>query len=182
MSLISNKRGFTLIEVITAVAVISIGIVGILKLIPNIVSGVTINASRMTAAYLAQEGLEIVRNVRDTNWVEIYKNGSGSWKEGLNGCPTSQGCEVDYYCTTVLDPTTSSPSGHNCFGQYGSGNYLKLDSTNFYSYAAGGSNTKFKRKITIEEKGTYFIVTVYVYWNEKGTSYQFSAQDRLYQW
>jgi type II secretory pathway pseudopilin PulG len=181
MNPINSKKSFTLIEVITTVAIVSIGIVGILKFIPYIISGITVNASRATAVYLAQEGLEIIRNVRDTNWLEANNKDDGtSWKEGLLGCYA--GCEVDYFCVSVEDPTTSNPAGHNCFGSYGSaGNYLKFDSNNFYNYATG-ADAKFKRKITIEEKSAYLTVTTYVYWQEKGKSYQFSAQEKIYQW
>jgi prepilin-type N-terminal cleavage/methylation domain-containing protein len=176
-----NKKGFTLLEVISAIFIISVGVLGIVRFIPSLIVDSSINSSRFTAAYLSQEGVELVRNIRDTNLMEaINKDDSTSWKEGLEEC--TAGCELDYYCVKIEDPVVSNPISHNCFKAYDSGDLLKLDDLGFYNYSSG-EETKFKRKITIIEETTNVLtVSVDVYWQDRGVDYQTSLQEKLYQW
>ena len=175
-SLKINKKGFTLLEVVVAIFIISIGVLGIIKLMPIIFSSTSVNSSRLTAAYLAQEGIEIVRNIRDTNWLENV-----NWQEGWAGA-CSSGCEVDYYCATVEKPATNNPAGHNCFSGYDASHFLKLDSDNLYNYNSG-ADTKFTRKVTIFEIDQNTInILVEVFWQERGKDYRFSAREKLYKW
>jgi prepilin-type N-terminal cleavage/methylation domain-containing protein len=176
-----SKKGFTLLEVISAIFIISVGVLGIIRFIPSLIVDSSINSSRLTAAYLAQEGVELIRNIRDTNLLEaINKDDSTLWKEGLDAC--TEGCELDYYCVKVEDPSVSNPVSHNCFNPYGSGDLLKLDEFGFYNYSSG-EETKFKRKITVVEETTNVLtVSVDVYWQDRGTDYHTSLQEKLYQW
>jgi|WetSurMetagenome_2_1015567.scaffolds.fasta_scaffold188251_2 prepilin-type N-terminal cleavage/methylation domain-containing protein len=171
-----SKKGFTLIELMGAIVVISIGVAAALRVMPSIISDTTVNVSRVTAAFLAQEGIEIIRNIKDTNWLQINNGEGQSWDHGFGGCGVASPCEVDYYCVTTDSPI---PSYHDCFRNYG--NYLKLDSNNFYNYTSG-SNTKFKRKIIIQSEGQDIIVTVEVFWQDRGKNYNFLAKEKLYEW
>ncbi len=161
-----QEKGFTLIEVTVAVVILVVGIVGIYTTFLRIVILTSGISNRLVAAYLAQEGIEIVRNIRDTNWVE----GVVSWNEGLTTC--SGGCEADY--------KTGTPEEETPLGSYDGGNYLNIDSNNFYSYSIG-DQAKYKRKITIEEIDIDTLkVTVWVDWEEKGKPYDFEAEEYIY--
>lgn len=174
-----NSKGFTILELIGTIFIISIGLIGIINIIPLVLSTASTNSSQLIAAYLAQEGMEIVRNIRDGNWLE-----QNSWDEGLTNCST--GCEVDYLCTTVEDPspTNPNPNVQHCFRSYGSGAFLKIDSTNgFYKYNCPAcSDTQFKRQITIQpdplNPNNILIVKVNVSWEGN----QFIIQGKLYKW
>ena len=63
------KKAFTLMEVIISVAVITTAIVASISLISSSVSAIRSNQNKIIAVHLAQEGIEIVKNIRDTNWV-----------------------------------------------------------------------------------------------------------------
>lgn len=76
----SDTRGQTLIEVITALAVIAIGLVSVLSLATTNVRNQGIGLSRLIANNLAREGIEVARNIRDTNWL-----GGEAWYAGLVG-------------------------------------------------------------------------------------------------
>jgi prepilin-type N-terminal cleavage/methylation domain-containing protein len=137
-----NKKGFTLLEVIGAILIFSIGILAAYRVIPSVISGVALNSSKATAAYLTQEGMEIIRNIRDGNWLEMNNGVIGAvWNEQLvpPDIDCSAGCETDYRILGSQDPALTS---------YGSGRYLNIDSNGFYSYSAGTAS-KFKRKIKI---------------------------------
>ncbi len=64
-----NHKGFTLIEVLMAIFLITVGIGGSFALINRIMDFSSVSSDRLQAAYLAQEGIENVRNTRDSNWL-----------------------------------------------------------------------------------------------------------------
>jgi len=152
----SKKRGFTLIELMMVVFIVSIGIAGVLNLIAKIFLHSRFTSSKLTAIYLAQEGMEIVRNIRDTNWVEGEK-----WDQGI----VSGDFEADWD-----DQSLSSYQGR----------YLRVNG-NFYNYDTG-QLTKFKRKITIGKEVDKISVWVKVDWVETGENYQTEAYGELYNW
>jgi len=65
-----KTKGFTILEVLVAVLVITVGVLAAFRMAQNITVFSRINASRLTATYLAQEGIELVRNQRDNNWLQ----------------------------------------------------------------------------------------------------------------
>jgi len=157
-------------EVIVAIFVIVVGLVGVLSLVSQTIFSSTVSKDKLIAAYLAQEGIEIVRNIRDTNWIEA-ESYTNDWDEGLTGCST--GCRVDYTTPTQVDPNLSTDWNQ----------YLNIDGSGFYSYSPG-TPTKFKRKITIGAGpiGDSMNVKVEVFWEEKGKTYSFESQENLYNW
>ena len=78
-----NHRGFTLIEVLTALFVLTVGLVGVVALLSRTASFTSTVNSTLTASFLGQEGLEIARNTRDTNFLKIRKGESIQWDNGL---------------------------------------------------------------------------------------------------
>ena len=65
-----NKNGFTIIEVIIATSILTIGVLGAFSAIQMIIASTSIISSQLAATYLAQEGIENVRAIRDSNWLE----------------------------------------------------------------------------------------------------------------
>ena len=61
--------GFTILEVMIAVTVLTIGIFGSVGLISYTISQASNLENKVISTNLAQEGLEITRNIRDTNWI-----------------------------------------------------------------------------------------------------------------
>ena len=161
------KKGFTMLELIVAIFITTVGILSAHNAVSQIVYYTRHVSNKFTAAYLAKEGIEIVRNIRDKNIL----NGNLFNKDLGQG-----NYEADY------DDTGLSPFGDN---------YLKTTTGGFYSYSSTGSETKFKRKITITN-GTdgsdgddiidYITVSVSVMWEEKGKLYTITAQEKLYDW
>jgi len=159
-----NKKGFTMVEAIVAIFIITTGIVGVLSLATQTISSATYSTDKLIAAYLAQEGIEIVRNIRDTNWLE----GASSWTDGID---MTSDYGLDHLSLTFPDLICS----------LGPGNYLKFDG-NFYN-CTSGTDTKFKREITITQLGVDILnVSVQVEWQEKGKFHKVEAQENLYNW
>jgi prepilin-type N-terminal cleavage/methylation domain-containing protein len=159
-----KEKGFTMIELIISIFILSVAIVGIFSAFIMVTILTSNTADRLTATYLAQEGMEIVRNIRDSNWLNMdtclgttcdYK-----WDDGFSSCLS--GCKMDYTTTSYFVAPSSS------------GDYLYIDTDGFYSYKSGGTKTKFQRKITItpvtdvDGKSDHIIkVAVQTSWDEK---------------
>ncbi|MFH1236745.1 MAG: hypothetical protein V1685_07525 [Parcubacteria group bacterium] len=79
-SIVKNRRGQSMIEVIIAIGVITAGLFGTIAVIVTSVRAGRVAADRLTAMSLAREGIEIVRNTRDSNWLTL-----SPWDDGLNG-------------------------------------------------------------------------------------------------
>ncbi|OGZ63779.1 MAG: hypothetical protein A3A98_00620 [Candidatus Staskawiczbacteria bacterium RIFCSPLOWO2_01_FULL_40_39] len=166
----SKKNGFTMIELIITIAILSFGIIGVYTAFNPIASLTYTIALRFNAAYLAQEGLEIVRNLRDNNFIEEVE-----WSEGLLICEI--GCQADY------KTGTSVQTPENALKAYDDNTFLSLNQDGFYGYDAGGTVTKFKRKITIHRvSGDVLKASVVVTWNYNGVPYSFDAAEYLYNW
>lgn len=172
-----SSAGFTIIELIIAIFILSFSIFGVYNAFSTIIVLTHGVSDRFMAAYLAQEGLEIIRNIRDNNWI----SGHGNWRRGLDVC--EDGCEADYTTETTLPGATPlAPWAVN-------GTFLKINESGFYNYS-DGPNTRFKRKITTTFLGNYIIkVSVLVTWEEKPTILNPSAtsgvievEETLYNW
>ena len=74
-----KKNGFTILEAILAIFILTVAVFGSFSLIHQTLTGVSLNQSKLIAYYLAQEGVEIVKNIRDTNWLR-----ERTWNEGMS--------------------------------------------------------------------------------------------------
>ena|SRR3989344_2044476 len=162
----NNQRmaGFTLIETIVAVGVIMIGLVSALGAITTALFYVSNIQNRLIAANLAAEGVEIVRNIRDNNWLQNL-----SWNSGLNDGNYQAACQLAS-CNSIS------------FSSY-SGNPLLFDSASgLYNYASG-DNTSYTRKISIANLSNYEIRVISdITWQRRGIIFNISAEDHLFNW
>src|SRR4051812_29896076 len=87
------QKGFTLVEAMVAISILSLAVTGPLVIAQKGIGSAIYARDQVTASYLAQEGVEYVRNVRDTNRI------AGSpWLTGLSACLETglgQRCAVD---------------------------------------------------------------------------------------
>lgn len=153
-----NMAGFTLLETIVAVGLIVVGLVSALALITNSLFYVSNIQDRLIAANLAAEGIEVVRNIRDNNWLQNL-----AWNNGL--------ADGDYqvaYDSMLLSSFSGSP--------------LLLDSNGAYNYTLGAA-TSYVRKISIANLSNYEIrIIATVTWQRRGITYSSSAEDHLFNW
>lgn len=70
----STTRGFTIIEAIIAVGIIGSALIVGLSLAYSNLTSAQENNQRIIATQLAREALEVVRNVRDSNWLKRAAN------------------------------------------------------------------------------------------------------------
>ena len=77
--LLSSNKGFNLVEILVSVAVFLIGLVTLIVIFGRIIQPFPYITTRFEASYLAKEGIELVRNRRDQNWIR-----EEDWDSGLN--------------------------------------------------------------------------------------------------
>tara|TARA_Y100000310_G_C20453168_1_gene701754 strand:- start:176 stop:718 length:543 start_codon:yes stop_codon:yes gene_type:complete len=168
----NSQKGFTFIELIIVFFVLIVGILGVYRFVDYPISQAPINEAKLTATYLAQEGVELVRNMRDTNFLK----GGVLYSDGLINNPDckefSGGCRIDYnddYDTVGL--ITVDPDI-----------LLQRDGNGFYNYS-DGTQTKFQRIIIIEDETDYLGVKVEVTWEHKGqTQDPVIIEENIYPW
>ena len=95
----NHKKGFTILEVLVTMLVITIGGLAAYAMVQQIVFSTFSSSYRLTAAYLAKEGIEIVRNIRDTNWLE-----EENWDNGLNSSDWEVCAIPKYERRTTITP------------------------------------------------------------------------------
>lgn len=153
-----NKRGFSIGEVVLSVFILSIGILGIMQLFTKSIKEFADERDEVIASMLAQEGVELVRNIRDNNWasrdrVKEGDDGTATWRDTYEGLDTdSNSCIIDYDSTSL-----------DCAGS----NYSLRQDGLFYNHDSG-LDTKFARRIVIENDPIKknLIVTSFVSWDD----------------
>lgn len=169
-----NEGGFSLIETLIAVFILATSISALLVITGGGLKSQNIAKERLTAQYLAQEGVELVRNVRDT--FELTTEVVSSIDEvthPLNVC-------LDSGCT--IDPITFEVEACASDGEIVCPN---LTDTSDGSFGYGGLNeTNFQRVIQIESKqaGRAFTVTSIVKWGPVGSGSSVTYKSDLFSW
>ena len=174
MKKVLEIKGFTLVETLVAVLLLTLSISGPLWMAQQSFVAARISQSQTVARFLAQEGVELVRGVRDTN---ILK--SEEWLFGLTECRTEFGCEIHHINTgTQVVRVCSEDDGCNP---------LKFnESEGTYSYLSGSNYTvsSFVREVTITDITPDKDVEVFVKvsWNDRGIIRSVTTQEYLFNW
>jgi prepilin-type N-terminal cleavage/methylation domain-containing protein len=169
----NNKKGFSLLEVMLALGVITIGLTGVSSLVLQNIQVQEVNKNYLVASMLAQEGLELVRNVRDTNFL---KADSGySWKNGIG--PLGNTKDIVHGGSYAIDYDLSIQNAAS----------MDVDQTKLYintgKYThSGGNATPYRRLIKVIDNSDYVEVQANVQWSERGRKHNYLAVANLYNW
>lgn len=153
-----SQKGFSLLGVIVAVFIIATGIIAILTLMKYSLSGSISSKNKLTAAFLAQEGVEIVRYIRESqpDWF--------AWYESI-----SNGEYRVQYNNDSLMANMNLP--------------LNIDSNGFYQYETGPTTPFYRRLALTKLSGNEELkVETEIKWLENGQWKYLNVEDRLWNW
>jgi prepilin-type N-terminal cleavage/methylation domain-containing protein len=145
------KSGQTLIELLVAMTVISVGLLATITLVYGNRMLVERDTDEVVALNIAREGIELAKNLRDSNWLANLPFTTGF--VGPNGAPAA-----DYTAVPVWDGLASVPSFDFTPDAFTHPATIVLRSTNpatlgFFANsstlaAVTGSTTPFRRLLT----------------------------------
>ena len=160
-----KNKGFTLIETIIAITLITVVITAVAGLILSTLLASQRNIHSVQAMYLAQESLEAVRYMRDSNWLQNY-----SWDGGKK----LWGANLSEASGLYLDEVPCDPPNNTCF---------RFSSTEEDGQVSMMDDFIFTRMITIaevEEEAAQ--VTATVSWQERGVERSLELSTYLTNW
>lgn len=189
-----SSKGFTLIETLVAVSILLLAIAGPLTIAARGLFAASAAKDQTVAFFLAQEGIEIIRSVRDTNGLNLY-----TWTSGLPSAGDYFTVDSTIYEMYANTPPPSSPVK---VGSLGTGVFVSCPtasnpatcptmtyntSAHSYGYGSGGSNTttRFKRyaRYTIGgSNSNEMILSVTVEWSSGVFNRSFTLQEVLFNW
>jgi prepilin-type N-terminal cleavage/methylation domain-containing protein len=184
-------RGFTLIETLVSIAIIMLATAGPLFSASQALVSAEISRDQLTASYLAQEGIEYVRLVRDNAYLALYppntNTSAAAWTNFVNGVISncsSTACTVDPArslgvnssltpCGTSPNPACAPLYTDNSTHVYGQ-----------YSIIPGNvTKTPFTRTIRVTTvSSTEQSVTATVTWSFHNSTYSVTVNNHLTPW
>lgn len=162
--LINQKKqqgGFTLVETLVAITILLLVVIGPMTIAQKGMQNAYFANEQTTAVFLAQEGIETIRKVRDNKALLEMKNGTNNTADWINALDascknTGVGCDVDI----ANGQYRSCASLSNCVIERNSG------AGALYGYGTGWTATPYTRVITVgAERLGGWPVTVRVSWN-----------------
>jgi len=100
---ISNQKGQSLLELLVALFILVSALAATVVLIVTSINAGREGRNRLIATNLAREGIELVRNIRDSNWSDPN---SIQWNDGLT---FDNGSTNDTTAVPIIDSDHSSP-------------------------------------------------------------------------
>lgn len=159
------NNGFSLLETTIAIAILVSAIIGPMSLSSQSIRSASVARNTIIASNLAQEGIELVKNIRLNNRID-----GKPWTQGLGPCGSVNGCFID---AKDLDVGACSA---NCVP-------LKFDDfLNLYTYDSG-QGTIFRRIITTSNITSDEIkVQSFVRWSDKFGNHDFTLSTSMLDW
>lgn len=187
-------RAFTLIETLIAVTILTFALAGPFASANRALVASYIARDQLTASYLAQEGIEYVRLMRDNEYLAFVQSGSAtpsssSWTDFISGSSAASitGCRAT---TCTLDPvlrsmgTGSGFSLQPCSGASCTPLYL---AAGLYTQRSdlGGTQTVYTRTIQAVDIPSFpndERIVSKVTWTTRGQTYSITVTDHLTPW
>ena len=158
MNCITRQSGFSLVEVLVAITLLLIALVGPMTFFARNSQSAEVANDRTIAAFLAQEGAELIQKDRDDRvlqWFEDPENNDEPWQDFLNNvsdCRDSEcGVEISVWSTEVTD----------CSNQANCQLYYNADADrNRYNHQGDGDTTPYTRIIRLSSSDYSREVTI----------------------
>lgn len=177
-----NQRGNILIESIVSISLILVGLLAVLGLVTSSIRETKNISLKETATYLAAEGIEVTKNLIDTDVASQYR----SWNNILTSTGrTTNSLSLQY--DSIFDTNSNIYTDVIFLGGVESSQKLtRNESTGFYHYdtSALDVQTLFSRTVYISRGATddELIVRSVVKWTDQGIVQKVTLEDIFTNW
>lgn len=177
---IKNNKGFTLIETMVAVLILSIALAALLSLTASSTFNARYANNEITANYLLQEAADYIKNDRDSTVISssfsTFKNKYGT---GDSVCFNPKGCYFEPFDMSGTNQTVC-PSSSCPVLNYDSNPGAK----NFYTYRTGSGITAspFTRSVYMTQTGDEIDALIKVDWKNGNLARSRTLRISLLDW
>src|SRR3989338_1900483 len=184
-------RGFTLIETLIAVLILTTAIAGPLTIASKGLTATLVAKDQISAFYLAQDAVEYVHFLRDSACLAAGPQPSGgcpagSWLSGLVNCTSADGSQSCYFDSLEHNPSVPAKCVGSC-------DIMRYDTvTNSFNYNASATLTpqRYVRTVTIKNDSTGVatpideaVLTVTMAWSDlAGITHTAVVRENLFGW
>lgn len=176
-----NKKGFTIVEILIAFSVMTVGLLAVLALFTQNIQARSYIKNKLIASMLAQEGIELVRNIRDDNWHNTIKDwdiGSGlGMVDDIIQSGNNRSYTIDY--DNGIDGSIDNLSNAR----------LYINNDGFYDHTVSATSTEFFRLIKVipidmdfNSNFDNFQLKSIVRWSQNGRTHDYTITTMLSDW
>ncbi len=171
------SKGFTLVETLVAIGILSLSITATFTAVQNGIQSSTTAKDQTIAFYLAQEGMEFIKNIRDENALNSLDGSPTHWLYGMSSAP-SDPCYFGEFC--VIDSPQKTIT--QCSGGLGTCPVLRQEaSSGLFGYNSGWPATTFKREIQFQQiSANEVTVLMNISWTYRGQSKSFQVSELFF--
>lgn len=174
-----RENGFTLVETLIAIGIFSISVVALMGALSSGISNTGYAKQKLIASYLAQEGIERVRNIRDTYSLDSTNGGWPAFYTQLTSMPQM---EYGYFVDNTTLYFSACQIKIHC-------PKLRYDnSTHEYGYTRGDISG-FERRIEVspiydnsQRNVDKLKITSTVLWEQGNSRQSISFSEVLFNW
>lgn len=194
-----KSKAFSLVEIIITVFIVGVALTAAVLLIASSFRTSVSVKNLLIASHLAQEGIELARNIRDGNWLDPL---APSWSDGLQNTGAQKCTPLDKsWCPFLgnIDITMDAlaniryVANHDIYtpGDIDRVYFRQADSRYLHSISCGAGEctpTRFYRYLVLkyeDDPGTaqpYLSFKSVVKWVERGSWKKIEADEKLYNW
>lgn len=170
--MINNMKGFSILELLIVIFIISVGFVAVFSLFTKSIATSAQVKNEIIAANLAAEAIEVIINIRSSNWLE--------------DCPYD---DFGTDCSSDVFPLDTNVNYNSASVSSTSDKlYLKnISGELYYTHDSSGEPTPFSRRVEINklidvDGISYREVRSIVTWEQFGKTKTVEIIDHLYDW
>lgn len=179
------QQGYSLVETLVAISILLIALVGPITISAKSLQSAYYAQEQVSAQFLAQEGIELIKAIRNDAYIEAIAAGdlSGAWDwttdTRLSSCFAGSGCNIVLSSIVAGSPLITIADIQSCSSVANC--RLHFDDANQrarFSLDSGDAESPYTRVITLEDDATGkgVIITSTVSWDSHLFKQQQSVQ------
>ena len=147
-----TNKAFTLVETLVAISIFTMSILGLISILASCVSDISYAKQKIVASYLAQEGIEYVRNIRDNDVLYDPTSAQNGWNNVF----------INPFLSPILFPNLPSST------------FYPINGSDF----PGFTRTMSAKSISPDETTIISTVT----WHQGSGNYNITFSEDLFNW